>query len=75
MNTTHALSVFNAAIEAGDILKPHMSADAERNSYAHVFHSIKEQFGDSYKNLPDSLVQDVLSHIQSLRVSIENRAV
>lgn len=67
MNHESKQAVLTEVYNAGDLLKHKMPENSERNSYAHIFHEIKEQFGDSYKNLPDSAVPEILQLICKIK--------
>lgn len=55
---------------AGDYLKdklpPHPN-HPERNAYAHIWRSIKEKFGKTYKDLDDSQVLDIVCLVTSIK--------
>ena len=56
-----------AAHEAGDFLKgklPDLLEKTDRNSYAHVFHQIKQLMGKSYKDCDDDDTQKILEYIE-----------
>lgn len=54
----------------GDELKgklPPHPEHAERNPYAHIWRTIKEKYGVSYRELGDNQVEEVLTLIRTLR--------
>ena len=70
MNSESKKLVRETVNEAGEYLKdklPALPEKPERNSYAHVWHAIKEKFGSSYKDLDDSLVPEILEFVKSVR--------
>lgn len=73
MNESNRRIVLDAARDVGDFLKdklPPVPGLEKRNSYAHVYHSIKEKFGKSYKDCDDSDVQNILDFLSQLKSSI-----
>jgi len=75
MNTENAKRVREVAAKIGDMLKgklPPLHDKPTRNSYAHVWHSVKEKFGASYKELPDELVDEVVEFVESIGRDEEN---
>lgn len=64
MNSENIARVRNAVNAAGDVLKTRLQPTAEhpeRNAYAHLWRSIKNTFGASYKDLSDDVVEEVLA--------------
>lgn len=46
-------------------LPPHPE-HSSRNPYAHIWHSVKEKMGQSYKECGDDQVEEILDHISYL---------
>ena len=47
-----------------------------RNPYAHVALSVKQRFGDTYKNLPDKDLDKVIRFINQLKINkFKNRLI
>ncbi len=70
MNNENCKRIQAAVKSAGDDLKdrlPTLPNHPERNSYAHVWRSIKEHFGRTYKECDDSDVKAMLTLIEDLR--------
>lgn len=64
--------VQDAVASAGDFLKdklpPHAGEGAPaRNSYAHLWHAIKERYGKSYKECNDEDVDGILQLVEHCR--------
>lgn len=56
----------------GDELKgklPPLPDHPDRNSYAHVWRSIREKFGSSYKELGDHQVPDIVELLEFIRIN------
>lgn len=54
----------------GDELKgklPPLPDHPDRNSYAHVWRSIREKFGTSYKELGDDQIPDIVELLEFIR--------
>lgn len=70
MNQENMKRVQAFAQEVGDLLKgklPSVKHLYKRNSYAHVWHQVKEKMGRSYKECDDSQVPEILSIINQIR--------
>lgn len=70
MNIESKKLIREVVYEVGEYLKDKLPSTPEkpaRNSYAHVWHAIKEKFGVSYKDLNDAQVQDVINYVQFLK--------
>jgi hypothetical protein len=70
MNQENRKIVLEAARLAGDFLKGKLApidGHPVRNSYAHVYHAIKEKFGKSYKDCDDDQVQSMLTFIDDVK--------
>lgn len=52
--------------ELKGVLPPHPD-HPERNPYAHIWRTIKEKYGVSYKELGDDRVDEILALIRTLR--------
>lgn len=75
MNIDNQKIIRVAVSEAGDFLKgklPVLPEHSVRNSYAHIWCSIKEQMGKSYSLCSDEDVPTILSIISSIRKEGEN---
>lgn len=70
MNEKNVKLIRSAVNSTGDELKgklqPHPD-HPERNPYAHIWRTIKEHYGVSYKELTDDKVEDILTLISTLR--------
>ncbi len=63
MNQENKKIVQAAVTEAGDHLKgklPDLAAHPERNPYAHLWRSVKEQMGRTYSECDDADVSKIL---------------
>lgn len=70
MNNENRKRIQVAVTAAGDELAgrlPVLTSHPERNSYAHVWRSIKDKFGKTYKECDDSDVKAMLALIEELR--------
>lgn len=70
MNSENEAKIRALASAIGDELKgklPPLPDHPERNSYAHVWRSIKEHFGASYKELSDEQVPEILNLLADVR--------
>lgn len=70
MNRENEAKIRELAGIIGDELKgklPPLPDHPERNSYAHVWRSIKERFGASYKELSDEQVPEILELLEDVR--------
>ena len=71
MNKEKATKLWKIIQEAGDNLvnqlPDHPSHPKGRNPYAHVAICVKEKFGVSYKDIPDSKYNEVLEYIEFLK--------
>jgi hypothetical protein len=70
MNEANARAIRELAGLIGDELKgklPPLPDHPERNSYAHVWRSIKEKFGASYKELSDEQVPEIVEFLEYVR--------
>ena len=48
------------------LLKPSHYHPNGRNAYAHIALSIKEKFGQSYKDISDDKIDEIILHIEYL---------
>jgi|TARA_B000000475_G_scaffold266343_1_gene255990 hypothetical protein len=73
MNEENSKLVWNFIKEAGDKLvgklPPSRNHPKGRNPYAHIAICVKSRFGQSYKEIPDENLEQVLEYINFL---IEN---
>lgn len=70
MNVENKKKIVATVNLIGDELKSTLIPTLEhpqRNAYAHVWRSIKEQFGKSYKDCDDVEVDRIIEHVLSLR--------
>lgn len=73
MNEQNKKIIQDAVKEAGLHLAgklPEIAVLTKRNSYAHLWHSIKERMGRSYKLCSDDEVQKILAVISYYRENI-----
>lgn len=58
---------------AGDDLRGMLPPTAEipnRNAYAHIWREIKQKWGASYKDLDDSLFDEIVFYISKVRLEV-----
>ena len=71
MNKENAIKLWKIIQEAGDYLAGQLPAHPNhpkgRNSYAHVALCVKEKFGNTYKDIPDEKLNEVLEYIEFLK--------
>ena len=71
MNEINAKYLWNCIQKAGDYLSDqlpsHPNHPKGRNSYAHVTICIKNKFNNSYKDIDDNQLNDVLDYIDFLK--------
>lgn len=70
MSPENCIIVRDIVAVVGDEIKEHLlptTDHVQRNSYAHIWHAIKEQFGCSYKDCDDEQLEDVLICIKRVR--------
>lgn len=73
MNEQNKKVIQDAVKEAGVHLEgklPELASLKTRNSYAHLWHAIKDRMGKSYKDCDDSQVQEILGIIAYYRENI-----
>ena len=70
MNKENSVKLWKIIQEAGDYLvgqlPNHPNHPKGRNPYAHVAICVKNKFGQSYKEIPDERMIDVLEFIDDL---------
>ena len=70
MNEENSKRIWNYMQEAGDKLvgklPPSWQHPKGRNPYAHVAICVKGNFGQSYKEIPDEKMQEVMDYIDFL---------
>ncbi len=73
MSPENRKRITEAVGKAGDELKgklPELATHPDgRNSYAHIWHAIKEKYGHSYKECTDEQVDEILSLVEQVRNS------
>lgn len=71
MSPDNASKLWRLIQEAGDYLvgqlPEHPNHPKGRNPYAHVALCVKEKFGSSYKDIPDTKYNEVLDYIEFLK--------
>ena len=71
MNKENASKLWKMIQEAGDYLQgqlpEHPNHPKGRNPYAHVALCVKEKFNMSYKDIDDSIFDDVVAFIEYLK--------
>ena len=71
MNKENASKLWKMIQEAGDYLQgqlpEHPNHPRGRNPYAHIAICVKEKFGNSYKDIPDEKIDEVLNYINFLK--------
>jgi len=69
MSPENAKVIYEFVSKAGDSLKGKLFPNDEhpaRNSYAHLWHSIKEKFGASYKDVADDRFDELLAFVKQV---------
>ena len=71
MNKINASKLWKMIQEAGDYLRgqlpDHPNHPKGRNPYAHVATCVKEHFKNSYKDIPDEKIDEVVKYIEFLK--------
>ena len=71
MNKENASKLWKIIQEAGDYLKDqlpdHPNHSKGRNPYAHVALCVKEKFSNSYKDIEDEKLDEVIKYISFLK--------
>ena len=70
MNELNRKKVWKKIQSSGDELQPLLNPSRYhpngRNAYAHIALSIKEKFGQSYKDISDDKIDEIILHIEYL---------
>ena len=70
LNETNRKKLWEKIQSTGDklqpLLKPSRLHSNGRNAYAHIALSIKEKFGQSYKDISDDKIDEIILHIEYL---------
>ena len=70
MNEENKKIIWKKIQSTGDLLQPLLKPSPfhpkGRNAYAHIAICIKQKFEQSYKDIPDTLYDDVLKYIDEL---------
>ncbi len=73
MNNKNAKKLWKLIQETGNFLKgklpDHPNHPKGRNPYAHVALEIKNNFGMTYKDIPDEKYEEVLKYLEKLKVN------
>ena len=71
MNVNNAKIIWKEIQKTGDFLKgklpDHPNHPKGRNPYAHVALEVKNHFGMTYKDIPDTKYDEVLEYIENLK--------
>ena len=71
MNKENASIIWQHIQKTGDFLKgklpDHPNHPKGRNPYAHVALEVKNNFGMTYKDIPDTNYQDVIEFLEKLK--------
>ena len=71
MNKINSKKIWKIIQEAGDYLvgqlPDHPNHPNGRNPYAHVALKVKNNFGKSYKDLPDDKVNEVMTYLNFIK--------
>ena len=71
MNSKNAKIIWTMILEAGDYLKNKLPESPYhpkgRNPYAHVALEIKNKFKQTYKEIPDYKINEVIEYIKYLK--------
>ena len=77
MNEENAKKLWKMIQEAGDYLQgqlpDHPNHPNGRNPYAHVALKVKNNFGKSYKDLPDDKVNEVMTYLNFIKNTEGNK--
>ncbi len=67
MNEDNRKYIWSKIQKTGDLLQPLLKPSSYhpngRNAYAHIAICIKEKFGQSYKDIPDRKLEEVIEYI------------
>ena len=73
MNKENASKLWKIIQEAGDYLQgqlpEHLNHPKGRNPYAHVAICVKSEFKESYKDIKDEKLQEVIDYIEFLKTN------
>jgi len=71
MNDQNKKYLWNLIQSTGDFLlnklPDHSNHPKGRNPYAHVALKVKNEFGSSYKDIPDEKINDVVNYLNSIK--------
>ena len=71
MNDQNKKYLWNLIQSTGDFLlnklPDHPNHPKGRNPYAHVALKVKNEFGSSYKDIPDEKINDVVNYLNSIK--------
>ena len=71
MNDQNKKYLWNLIQSTGDFLlnklPDHPNHPKGRNPYAHVALKVKNEFGSSYKDIPDEKINDVVNYLHSIK--------
>ena len=71
MNDQNKKYLWNLIQSTGDFLlnklPDHPNHPKGRNPYAHVALKVKNEFGSSYKDIPDEKINDVINYLNSIK--------
>ena len=71
MNDQNKKYLWNLIQLTGDFLlnklPDHPNHPKGRNPYAHVALKVKNEFGSSYKDIPDEKINDVIKYLNSIK--------
>jgi hypothetical protein len=71
MNKDNASKLWKMIQEAGDYLEgqlpEHLNHPKGRNPYAHIALCVKEKFNESYKDISDEKIDEVIKYIDYLK--------
>ena len=73
MTPENAKLIWKRVQEAGEYLKDklpqHPNHPKGRNPYAHVALEIKNHFGNSYKDISDNRIKEILNYIEHIKAN------
>ena len=73
MTPENAKLIWKRIQEAGEYLKDklpqHPNHPQGRNPYAHVALEIKNHFGNSYKDISDNRIKEILNYIEHIKAN------
>ena len=75
LNKENASKLWKIIQQTGDFLKDklpdHPNHPKGRNPYAHVALEVKNNFGMTYKDIPDEKYKDVIKYLENLKANPE----